>query len=359
MNLIENILNFHFWDKVFFSNTLGEYAIALLIFVGLYIVIWIVESFILSRLRNLTKRTKTNFDDSLIQAIETINHSFYLFIAFYVSVKTLTIHSAFEKTLAVILIFWIVYQFVEFLDEIMKYFINRKIKQEDKSTASALRLVRKITKGVLWVLGLLLVLSNLGVNITSLVAGLGIGGVAIALAVQNILSDLFSSFSIYFDKPFVVGDLIVVDDVTGTVEKIGIKTTRIRSLKGEEVVISNQRLTNAKIENYKKMDERRIVFSLGVKYSTPHETLEEIPQIIENCIKSVDQTRFDRSNLVEYEDSAIKFETVYYVESQDFNVYRNKHEQILLKIRKELKKKDISMPFPTRTVHVEGNINNN
>jgi len=207
-------------------------------------------------------------------------------------------------------------------------------------------------KVIIWAIGGLLVLSNLGVNVTSLIAGLGIGGVAIALALQNILSDLFASFSIYFDKPFEVGDFIVVGANSGTVEKIGIKTTRIRALQGEEVIISNAELTKSRVQNFKKLKERRVVVRPGVLYETKHELLKEIPTLLQKAVDATEKTRFDRANLAEYGDSAIVFELVYYVLSGDYKEYMNLNEKILLAVKEAFDKKGIEFAYPTQTVYV-------
>src|SRR5690606_20310255 len=163
-----------------------------------------------------------------------------------------------------------------------------------------------------WVLALIFFLSNIGVNITSLVAGLGIGGIAIALALQTILSDLFSSFAIYFDKPFVVGDFIVVGDKSGVVEHIGIKTTRLRALQGEENVITNQELPKASLNNFRTLERRRVVLTPRIPYHTPNKQLHELPSIIQQCIEGTEGTTFDRSHLASFQPSWLEFETVYY-----------------------------------------------
>jgi len=207
-----------------------------------------------------------------------------------------------------------------------------------------------IIKIILWIIGLLLILSNLGINITSLVAGLGIGGIAIALALQNILSDLFSSFAIYFDKPFKVGDFIIIGKDMGTVEQIGIKTTRLRALQGEQIVISNQELTSARIQNFKKLSERRVAFELGVVYGTPDDKMKKIPELIEKIIKETKDTRFDRSHFKSFGDFALIFETVYYITSGEYLDYMNAQQEIGLKIKEKFSTEEIEFAYPTQTL---------
>jgi small-conductance mechanosensitive channel len=198
-----------------------------------------------------------------------------------------------------------------------------------------------------------LLLENLGVNITGLVAGLGIGGIAVALALQNILSDLFSSFSIMLDKPFVVGDFIVVDEHLGGVEKIGLKTTRIRSLSGEVIVFSNADLLKSRVKNYRHMAERRVAFSVGVTYQTSHDTLRTISTMLADIIREQPKVRIDRVHFKEFGDSALIFEAVYYVTDPGFNTYMDIQQAINLEIYRRFSEAGIEFAYPTRTLYVQ------
>jgi len=198
----------------------------------------------------------------------------------------------------------------------------------------------------------MLVLQNLGYEISALVAGLGISCIAVAFALQNILSDIFASFSIYFDKPFKTGDFIVVGNDMGVVNKIGIKSTRIRALQGHEIVISNKELTGSRVHNYKKMERRRVLFSIGVEYGTPVAKLKKIPKIIKDSIEAQESTTFDRVHFKEFGDFSLLFEIVYYVESGDYTNYRDIQQEINFSIAEKFKKSKIEMAFPTTTVHV-------
>jgi small-conductance mechanosensitive channel len=206
---------------------------------------------------------------------------------------------------------------------------------------------------VLWALLTLVALGNLGVDITALVAGLGVGGVAVALATQNILGDVFASVSILLDKPFVPGDFVIIDDYMGTVENIGIKTTRIRSLGGEQIVFSNADLLRSRLRNYKRMAERRVVFRLGVVYQTTPETLKHVPDILREIVEAQDGTRFDRSHFVSYGDFALVFETVYYVVSPDYNRYMDINQAINLEIARRFADTGIEFAYPTQTLLVQ------
>ena len=224
-----------------FSNTLAIYVEAVIAFVALLVVFKIFQWLILRNLFRIAKKTKTDIDDTLIEIVKSLRPPFYSFLAFYFAVKILKLSSFTQGVIETILIVWIVYQVVVALQILINFILTKRFAgDEDPTTRSAISALGTIGKMALWAIGILMILSNLGINITSLVAGLGIGGIAIAFALQNILSDLFSSFAIYFDKPFRVGDFIIVGDKMGTVEKIGIKTTRLKALQGEELIISNQ-----------------------------------------------------------------------------------------------------------------------
>ena len=206
-----------------------------------------------------------------------------------------------------------------------------------------------------WISGvvLLLALDNLGVDITALVAGLGVGGIAVALAVQNILGDLFASLSIVLDKPFEVGDFIVVGEFLGTVENVGLKTTRVRSLGGEQLVFANSDLLGARVRNYKRMQERRILFRFGVLYQTPPDQLEQIPVMVREIIEALPEVRFDRAHFFTFGDSSYDFEVVYWMQTPEYNRYMDTQQAINLALVRRFAEADIDFAYPTRTLFVE------
>lgn len=205
---------------------------------------------------------------------------------------------------------------------------------------------------LLWSVVALAVLSNLGVNITAFVASLGVGGIAVALAVQSILADLFASLSIAVDKPFEVGDFVVVGSVAGTVQMIGLKTTRIRSLQGEEVVMSNTDILKQTISNYRPMQERRIVFTFGVAYDTPVDKVEALPGVVRQLVEAQAALRFDRAHFKGFGDSSLDFEVVYIVKDPGFNVYMDLQQTINLGLMREFAAMGVEFAFPTRTIHI-------
>ncbi|MEW6045354.1 MAG: mechanosensitive ion channel family protein [Bacillota bacterium] len=222
----------------------------------------------------------------------------------------------------------------------------------DPESASAFSLLSIASRIVLWTLVLLSVLHNVGIDITAFVAGLGVAGIAVALAVQNVLGDLFAALSIILDKPFVVGDFIIVGEYLGTVERIGLKTTRIRSLSGEQLVFSNNDLLNSRIRNYKRMQERRVAFSVGVTYQTPYEKLAAIPSLIREIVEAQEKTRFDRAHFQRYGDFALIFEVVYYVTVPDYNTYMDIQQAINLEIYRRFALEGIEFAYPTQTVYL-------
>jgi small-conductance mechanosensitive channel len=228
--------------------------------------------------------------------------------------------------------------------------VARSIDATGVTTMAVLGFIARVAA---WSLIGLLILSNLGFDITALVASLGIGGVAVALAVQSVLGDIFASLSIVLDKPFVVGDFIVVDQVLGTVEYIGLKTTRLRSLSGEQIILSNSDLLNSRIRNYKRMAERRVLFSFGVVYQTPPAKLERIPQIARQCIEELQSARFDRAHFQTFGDSALVFEVVYFVLNADYNAYMDIQQAVNLGIIRAFAAEGIEFAYPTRTVYMQ------
>lgn len=224
--------------------------------------------------------------------------------------------------------------------------------EEDPGVATAVGAVGFLARLAIWSLFALTALGSVGVEIGPLIAGMGIGGIAVALAIQNILGDLFASLSIVFDRPFVIGDFLIVGDEMGTVEHVGLKTTRLRSLSGEQLVFANSDLINSRVRNFKRMEERRIVFHFGVQYDTGYETLREIPDLVEGIIEEVENTRFDRAHFQRFGDSSLDFEVVYYLLVPDYAVYMDAQQAINLELYRVFEEKGIEFAFPTRTLHM-------
>ena len=354
------ISNLEYLHKLgFLGNTLYNWLIAIIIFVGLTILLKLFQVIILSRLKKLANKTENDLDDAMIAIFSNIKPPFYFFTALYFAVKYLTFPELVGKILGVIIFIVVVYEVVQAVARFVDYFIDKYLqrgkgpKEEKKHSQTMLRAASFAVKIVLWAIALIMILSNLGINVTSLVASLGIGGIAIALALQNVLTDIFSSFSIYVDKPFQVGDFVTVGTDSGTVERIGMKTTRIRSVQGEEIVVSNRELTTARVQNFKKLEKRRVVVNLGVVYGLSFTKLKSIPRIAKKIVNEVEDVEFDRCHFASYGDFSLNFELVYHVNSAEYGICMDKKQEINLQIYKVFEQEKIEFAFPTQTVHIE------
>ncbi|MDQ7990644.1 MAG: mechanosensitive ion channel family protein [Candidatus Dactylopiibacterium sp.] len=226
-------------------------------------------------------------------------------------------------------------------------------KAGDGAAVTNFGVISFILRVLVWVVTLLSLLDNLGVNITTLVASLGIGGIAVALAVQNILGDLLASLSIALDKPFVVGDAINVDGLTGTVTHVGLKTTRVQSTSGEELVFANNDLLKSRVRNYKRMNERRIVFGFGLTYDTPPDALRELPGALRGIVEATPGTRFDRAHFKAFGASSLDFEVVYVMLTPDYLAYMDAQQAINLALLEHCNARGLAFAFPTQTLHVQ------
>ncbi len=341
-------------QTVIFKNRILDYLICLSIFLAGILIIYLFKNFVLIRLRRWAARTATTLDDFLIGIFRRNIIPLFYFGAFYVSIRNLTLNPVLSRMIDILGLILLTIFTIRFLVSIINYGLKTVWlgKERDESKERSLKGILSVIKVVIWGLGIVFLLDNLGFKISTVIAGLGIGGVAVALAAQAILGDLFSYFAIFFDRPFEIGDFIIVGDFLGTIERIGIKTTRIRSLGGEQIVFSNTDLTNSRVRNYKRMDKRRVVFKLGVTYPTTLEKLKMIPQIIAGVIKNTEDTVFDRAHFFSYGDFSLIFEVVYYVLSRDYNKYMDIQQEINFAIKEEFRKRKIEFAYPTQTLYI-------
>jgi len=335
-----------------------SYVVAGGVFFSLIGVFWLVRTIILNRLERLSKSTHTDIDDAVIAIVRGIHPLVYSVAAAYVALQILTLPSALMMMVTALTLGVLVWQAVHVSLALVSLFTKRLVEREslpdgtpDPNTSTIANLIILIARMVLWSLGIIFVLANVGIEITSLIAGLGIGGIAIAFALQGILSDLFASFSIYFDKPFRIGDFIVVGTDMGTVERIGIKSTRLRTLQGEELVISNAELTTARVQNFKKMQERRITATFGVTYDTASTELEALPGYIKDIFIAIAGARLDRAHFRSFGDSALIFEVIYFVESSDYAVFMDIQQTYNLALLTLCRSRGIAFAFPTQTIY--------
>jgi small-conductance mechanosensitive channel len=343
---------------MFFSRH-NDFLLAFVIFIALLVGFRIFKNLVIKRLKRLAQKTPTDFDDTLVISLEKIHVRFYDFLALYFALKSLILSEHIDKILDNLCLAVIVFQLIisgqSFVDYILRKFFINDSNFDGTRKETVLGSFSLLIKISLWITGALLLLSNFGFNINSLIASLGIGGIAVALAAQNILGDIFSSFSIYFDKPFSIGDFIAIDNDMGTVEKIGLKSTRIQTLQGEELVISNKELTSTRIRNYKKMPKRRVLFSLALTYDTSLDQLKQIPSIVKRIIESNSVLQFDRVHFFEFGDFSLNIEVVYFHLSADYNEYMDSRESIHLQIKEEFEKLGIEFAFPTQTIQLVTN----
>ena len=352
-----------FLNQTYFGNTIEAYLIALGIFIGGMILVKIAEKIVLFRLKKWADKTETTLDDFLIKRVEKSIVPLLYFGVFYVAITSLTLTDKVKNIIEIASLVVLTFFIVRFISSIimftLTYFIKKQERGEEK--ARQLRGMTVLINIFVWVIGIVFLMDNLGFNISAVVAGLGIGGIAIALAAQAILGDLFSYFVIFFDRPFEVGDFITVQDKVGTVEYTGIKTTRIRSLTGEQLVFSNTDLTNSRIHNFKKMERRRVVFKLGVVYQTPSNQLAEISSLVRGIIEKQPDTVFDRGHFATYGDFSLNFEFVYFVIGSEYVKYMDTQQKINLEIYDEFEKRGIEFAYPTQTLFLnkeEKTVNN-
>lgn len=311
-----------------------------------------------TRLAALVARTQTGIDDLLLAVVRGTSRLFLLILALFVAFAVLDLPPGGEVLAQRVFAIALFVQGGLWARRALRALLPRFLASEEAEGHSQRALGGLFSffgQLTVWSVVVLLTLDNLGFDVTTLIAGLGIGGVAVALALQNVLGDTFAALSIALDRPFEVDDFVVIGDFAGTVEKIGVKTTRLRSLSGEQLVFGNQDLLSSRIRNYKRMKERRVVFSFGVVYATLAEKLAEIPVLVREIIEGLETTRFDRAHLARLGESSIDFEVVYYVPIPDYKVYMDLQQQIYLELLEGLEKRGIDLAFPTRTVVIEGN----
>ncbi len=337
------------------TNPSFVYLKALALFVGMLFAFSIFRNIVLRRLEIWADKTKSNLDEEIVRIFRDTPSILYILVALYIGIQPINPPKNLElggKTLLIVLLFYWATKVASHLIEYLLRIQAKRRGRKDWERNTAYYSLALFSKILLWIMGTLLIFSNLGINISALSASLGIGGIAIALASQHILGDLFSSFSIYFDRPFEIGDFIVTGGHAGTVKRIGLKTTRIQALQGEEIVISNQELTSTRIQNFKRMDRRRIAFPFGVAYETPNEKLKNIPTLVEAIVKRQKLADLDRAHFKAFGASSLDFEVVYFINSQDYNQYMDCQQAINLGIKEAFEKEGIAFAYPTQTVHI-------
>lgn len=347
-----------FLTNTFLGNTLLQWIGAALVIVLTLIVMGLIQRFLVKRMRKLTDATHTELDGLALDLVANTRWWSIFFVALYFGTLPLVFPTdTVNDVLRAAAIIAALIQVALWGNQIIEFLLKRYIEGEPKDDVSgqtAYSLLKLMLRIVLWSIVVLMALDNIpGIEVTSLIAGLGVSSIAIALAVQTILGDIFASLSIVLDKPFVVGDSIEVGDYMGTVEHIGLKTTRVRSLTGEELIFANSDLLESRIRNYRRMHERRSVLTLGVAYETPPDVLENVPQMIQSVIDGVENVRFGRAHLKEMGSSTLNYEVVYWVLTPDYNDYMDTLQAINIGLLRRFGEAGINMPYPTQHVYIE------
>lgn len=342
------MLDFHAaLARRYWGTKLENWLIAAAIALSVAVVLNVLRRFALGRARRWAARTPSRVDDVLVSLLSSLRSLFFFAVGLWVASEYVVLSAKIERGLRTTLTLLTLVQIGLSLQAGLRTFAQRfaggDADNESKTVASATAFLISLS---MWAILTVTGLSVLGFEISALVAGLGVGGVAAALAVQNILGDLFASLSIYFDRPFNLGDFIKVGDDLGTVEKIGLRTTRVRSLSGEQIVFANGDLTKSRVRNFKRMSERRVQFGFGVKYDTPPDRLREIPILLKRLVETRERTRFERAHFKECGAFSLNFEVVYFVLSPDYNLYMDYQQTINLALLEGFAERGIEFAFP-------------
>jgi small-conductance mechanosensitive channel len=353
-SFLERLNGFHYLNL-----TLTQWLGLILLSVVLWALMRFVVKQAIKRFQSVARHTASHWDDFIAAMLQRTSGLLIYVIAFYTASfligASAETRAIFYKGVVIGFFFQAAIWGNQLIEHLLRRYLKKRnhISSGDDIDITAYSAINITGKFLLWTLLFLLLLDNLGVNITALVTGLGIGGIAIALAVQNILGDIFASLSIVLDRPFEVGDFIVVGDKSGTVENIGLKTSRIKSLSGEQLVFPNKTLIESEIRNFKRMQTRRAVFTFGVVYNTPQEKLKRIPAMVKEIIEATPHTVFDRAHFTAFGESSLDFEVVHIMQTPDYNPFMDTQQHINLALFERFAQEGIDFAFPTRTIVIQ------
>jgi len=342
-------------DRPLLGNPLSDWLVAASVAAAVGVILYLVKHVIGRRLDVLARRTSTELDDVASDLLGRTRFYFILALSLRAGSPVLTLAPVVREALQDITAIAVLLQIAVWGNALIAFWLRKWSRSRSDSTATSatINAIGVLARGLLWSLVALLALKNVwDFDITALVTGLGVGGIAIALAVQNILGDVFAALSIVLDKPFDVGDTIAVDTSVGTVEHIGLKTTRLRSVGGEQIIFSNADLLKSRVRNLKRLSERRSLFALGITYDTPSDVVAGIPDLLRGIVEAQPNTRFERAHFARFADSALEFEIVYFVTVPEYAAYMDTVHAVNLEILKRFNEQGISFAFPTRTVEI-------
>lgn len=353
---MENWLSLRHFQSILFNQTL--WINSAIVIIATLVIYWLLRSlisFVSNRIAHFSEDRHVRFTGILVEILRSTSHLLLLIFSLLIALRFIDLPDSWRSTVSHSWFLALIVQLALWIDCGIRLWLKSLLRDplhvRNPVTTVILGILLRV---VVWVMMLLAILSNMGIDITALVASLGVGGIAIALAIQTVLSDVFASLAIGFDKPFEHGDFIVFGDIAGTIEHIGLKTTRLRSLSGEQIVCSNTILLQQTIHNYKRMQQRRLVFTFGISYATPSEQVREISELVKTIIQGIEMTRFDRAHFLAFDDSKLTFEVVYFVLSADYNVYMDIQQEINLQLMAALEKRNIRFAFPIRQVEFSG-----
>jgi len=343
-------------DQKFGGNTLADWALAALAFLVTFTVLPLLKSYLIRLVKRPTQVSTFGAVKLLLRLIPRTSRLFTWVVALNAADRFLDLPIKIAHALHVLILIGIWFQLGLWAMTTVDYFLERKQRERgasDSGLASSLGIINFVASAMIWSLVSLLALDNLGVNITALVAGLGVGGIAIALAVQTVLGDLLASLSIAIDKPFAVGDNLTLDDLNGKVEQIGIRSTRLRSVNGEQIIVSNADLLKSRVRNFGRMAERRSVLSIGITYETPRDKVQQVVGIIEQAIRAQQGVRLERCHFKEFGASSLNFEAVFFALDPQFDALMDAQHAINFRILDAFDKEGIEFAYPTQTVRIK------
>lgn len=341
------------WNTILLGNSVKDWAIAFGIIVAAFAAAKILHKVIVKRIQKIAQSTDSTLDDFIVELFRKSVMPFIYIVAFYVGLQYLKMPGRAEKIFHIAVTVVSVFFIIRIITSIIGYSFERfkSSGNKDHSQVKQAKGILLIVKIIIWIIGIVFMMDNLGYDITAIIAGLGVGGIAIALAAQAVLADLFSYLVIFFDKPFEIGDFIVLGDKSGVVEYVGIKTTRLKTLSGEQLIVSNTDLTSSRVQNFKRMEKRRIVFPLGVTYETSAEKLKKIPVIVKALFEGNEDIEFDRAHFSGFGDFSLNFEIVYYVLTSDYVIYMNNHQALCMDIFEAFEREEIEFAYPTQKIY--------
>jgi len=344
-------------NRINIDSFYGEGLAAVILFIGAILIGWIVYHIFEHYFSKWAKKTKTTLDDEIIKNTKRPIYFFVIVVGFYYAIDQLSILKPFEfyvtQIFLVAEVFLVAYIITRIINVVLSWYAERKVKTGKKALSSNILLVfKKLLHVFVYIFAFLYLLYVSKIDLSGAVVGLGVTGIAIAFALQSILGDAFSAFTIYFDRPFEIGDYVIIGNYEGTVTNISMKSTRLKLLQGEELVISNKEITGGSLRNFKKMENRRVIFSLGVTYGTSMEKLKKIPALLKNIIDSCDNVEFQRVHFKELGTFSLNFEIVYLLNSPDYVKYLDTQQTINYAIKEAFEKEKIELAFPTQTILV-------